>query len=53
MIGRVIITSVQKGLGDGPGLQPVLRTKNLAKPVVDYVLHETGLQPSFSAGRFS
>ena len=37
MIGRVIITSVQKGLGDGPGFQPVLRTKNLGKPVVDYV----------------
>ena len=50
MIGRVIITSVQKGLGDGPGFQPVLRTKNLGKPVVDYVLHETGYNHPFPPG---
>lgn len=50
MIGRVIITSVQKGLSDGPGFQPVVRTKTLEKPVVDYVLHETGYSHPFPPG---
>ncbi len=50
MIGRVIITSVKEGLGDGPGFQPVVRTKLLEKNVVDYVLRETGYNHPYPPG---
>lgn len=50
MIERLVITSVERGLGSGPGLQPVLRTKGMRPAVAERLRLRSGYAHPYPFG---